>query len=68
MADRTPPCSPPSRNLSSSYGVGWGGTVKYWMRVVMLPFPGKDDDSSDELSTLVNGSIIRVWSQHSLET
>ena len=49
-------------------GGGAVGTLKYWMRVVMLPFPGKDDDSSDELSTLVNGSIIGVWSQHSLET
>lgn len=34
----------------------------------MLQFNGKDDDSSDEFSTLANGSIIGFWSQHSLET
>lgn len=34
----------------------------------MLQFTGKDDDSSDEFSTLANGSLIEVWSQHSLET
>lgn len=45
-----------------------GGSWKYWMKAVMLQFTGKDYDSSDEFSTLANGSIIGVWSQHSLET